>query len=45
MSNFVKNYQFSKIEHDRDNLELLEVRTSKSLFSVIIPGDYLFTMS
>ena len=40
-----KNDQFSKIEHDRDNLELFEFRTSKSLFFVIIPGDYLLIMS
>ena len=40
-----KNYQILKIEHDRDNLELFEFRTSKSLFFVIIPEDYLLIMS
>ena len=40
-----KNYQILKIEHDRDNLELFEFRTSKSLFFVIIQGDYPLIMS
>ena len=37
--------KFLKIEYDRDNLELFEFRTSKSLFSVIIPRDYPLSMS